>query len=87
MAKSKDGVILTGDGRCDSPGYSAKFGSYTVIEQQINRVLDFQLVQVSEGMLPFNWISARKWLSSLKLSYIWSSGLIHLLSNRTSPQK
>lgn len=60
MAKSKDGVILTGDGRCDSPGYSAKFGSYTVIEQQINRVLDFQLVQVSEGMLPFNWISARK---------------------------
>ena len=47
MAQNKDGVILTGDGRCDSPGYSAKFGSYTVIEQQINRVLDFQLVQVS----------------------------------------
>ena len=46
MAKNKDGVILTGDGRCDSPGYSAKFGSYTIIEQQINRVLDFQLVQV-----------------------------------------
>ena len=47
MAKNQDGVILTGDGRCDSPGYSAKFGSYTVIEQQINRLLDFQLVQVS----------------------------------------
>lgn len=29
-------LILTGDGRCDSPGHSAKFGSYTVIEQTIN---------------------------------------------------
>lgn len=50
MAKNKDGVILTGDGRCDSLGYSAKFGSYTVIEQQINRVLNFQLVQVGVEM-------------------------------------
>ena len=41
-----DGLILTGDGRCDSPGYSAKFGSFTLIEQKINRVVDFQLVQV-----------------------------------------
>jgi len=46
MAQNKDSVILTGDGRCDSPGHSAKFGSYTVIEQKMNRVLDFQLVQV-----------------------------------------
>ena len=45
-AEFDDGIVLSGDGRCDSPGHSAKFGSFTVIEQQMNRVLDFQLVQV-----------------------------------------
>jgi len=40
-------VILAGDGRSDSPGHCAKFGSYTVIEQQLNKVLDIQVVQVS----------------------------------------
>ena len=39
-------VVLEGDGRCDSPGYCAKYGTYTVIEGQINQVLDVQLVQV-----------------------------------------
>ena len=39
-------LILAGDGRADSPGHSAKFGSYTVIDLDSNKVLDFQLVQV-----------------------------------------
>ena len=39
---------VSGDGRCDSPGYSAKYGSYTVMEQQSGVILDFQLVQCSE---------------------------------------
>ncbi|XP_010767710.1 uncharacterized protein [Notothenia coriiceps] len=42
------GIHLTGDGRCDSPGHSAKYGGYTVIEQRINKVLDTQLVQSNE---------------------------------------
>ncbi|KAK2553587.1 hypothetical protein P5673_025079, partial [Acropora cervicornis] len=33
----------TGDGRCDSLGCSAKLGSFTLIEQRINRVVDFQV--------------------------------------------
>ena len=41
------GVVLSGDGRSDSPGHSAKYGAFTVIEQRINKVLDVQLVQVS----------------------------------------
>ena len=32
--------------RADSPGHSAKYGSYTVMEQRINKVIDIQLVQV-----------------------------------------
>ena len=35
------------DGRSDSPGLSAKYGSFTVIEQKVNKVLDVELVQVS----------------------------------------
>ena len=49
MRNEGNGLTLSGDGRCDSPGHSAKFGSYTVIEQQTNRVLDFQLVQVGQS--------------------------------------
>ena len=39
------GVVLSGDGRSDSPGYSAKCGAFTVIEQRIKK--DVWLVQVS----------------------------------------
>lgn len=43
----KRALILGGDGRADSPGHSAKFGSYTVMELKKRVVLDVQLVQVS----------------------------------------
>ena len=39
-------LVLSGDGRADSPGHGAKFGSYTVIEMSCNKVVDFKLVQV-----------------------------------------
>ena len=47
LSESERGLVLAGDGRCDSAGYCAKFGSFTFIEEDINRVVDFQLVQVS----------------------------------------
>ena len=40
-------LVLGGDGRCDSPGHSAKYGSYSFIDLNSNKVLDVQLVQVS----------------------------------------
>ena len=40
-------LILAGDGRSDSPGHSAKYGSYTVIDMTLNKVVDFRLVQVN----------------------------------------
>ena len=40
------GLIIGGDGRADSPGHSAKYGSYTVMELEMGVVLDVQLVQV-----------------------------------------
>ncbi|XP_052106632.1 uncharacterized protein LOC127739086 [Mytilus californianus] len=41
-------IILGGDGRCDSPGYSAKYGSYTLMDLNTNKILDIQLVQSNE---------------------------------------
>ena len=46
LGEREGGLVLHGDGRCDSPGYCAKFGSFTLIEQRVNRVFAFELVQV-----------------------------------------
>ena len=43
---NKRALILGGDGRADSPGHSAKYGSYTVMELEMGVVIDVQLVQV-----------------------------------------
>ena len=40
-------LIVGGDGRADSPGHSAKFGSYGIIDLDTNKVLHIELVQVS----------------------------------------
>ena len=45
--KGKD-LWLPGDGRCDSPRHSAKYGTYTMIDQITDKIVDFQVVQVSE---------------------------------------
>ena len=39
-------LVLGGDGRCDSPGHSTKYGSYSFVDLNTNNVLDVQLVQV-----------------------------------------
>ncbi|XP_019616705.1 PREDICTED: uncharacterized protein LOC109464213 [Branchiostoma belcheri] len=38
-------LILAGEGRADSPGHSAKYGSYTMMDLRTNRILASQLVQ------------------------------------------
>ncbi|XP_055062144.2 uncharacterized protein [Misgurnus anguillicaudatus] len=43
-----DSVILGGDMRADSPGHSAKYGSYTMMDLQTNNIVDIQLVQSNE---------------------------------------
>lgn len=41
-------VVAGGDGRCDSPGHSAKYGTYSIVDTASSKVLDFSLVQVTE---------------------------------------
>ena len=38
-------LVLAGDGRADSPGHCAKYGSYTFVELT-RKVVHFQLIQV-----------------------------------------
>lgn len=45
-------LVLAGDGRADSPGHSAKFGTQTLIEESTCKVVDFQIVQVSTVHMP-----------------------------------
>lgn len=40
-------LSIGGDGRSDSPGHSAKYGSYTFMDLEHDVVLDIQLVQVA----------------------------------------
>ena len=39
---------LSGDGRCDSPGYSANYGTYTLMDSATDLILDYSLVQISD---------------------------------------
>ncbi|XP_048035479.1 uncharacterized protein LOC125260979 [Megalobrama amblycephala] len=48
LKETGGGLILSGDCRSDSPGHCAKYGSYSLIEDRINKDLDVQLVQSSE---------------------------------------
>lgn len=41
-------VVLGGDARCDSPGYSAKYGTYTLMDLEANKILTTNLVQCNE---------------------------------------
>lgn len=49
LAESKaksTSLSIGGDGRADSPGHSAKYGSYGIIDFHTNKVLHVELVQV-----------------------------------------
>ena len=39
---------LSGDGRCDSPGYSAKYCTYSLVDSATDLILDYKLIQSSE---------------------------------------
>ncbi|XP_076110383.1 uncharacterized protein LOC143079094 isoform X1 [Mytilus galloprovincialis] len=66
-------VIVGGDARCDSPGYSAKYGSYTMMDLETSKILDFQLVQCNEVKG-----SAHMELEGLKRSIRYLENMMHI---------
>ena len=47
MASNGD-VVVSGDGRCDSPGKSAKFCTYTLMEKSTNAIIHSETVDKRE---------------------------------------
>ena len=41
-------VTLLGDGWCDSPGYSAKYGTYTMMKEESHKIVDFEVCHVKQ---------------------------------------
>ncbi|KAH7979006.1 hypothetical protein HPB49_007767 [Dermacentor silvarum] len=39
---------LAGDGRCDTPGHSADFGTYTLLDTELNKIMHTELVKSTE---------------------------------------
>lgn len=46
--KKKDSVTLIGDGRSDSPGHSAKYGTYTFMDSDTGKIVDSIVVSVTD---------------------------------------
>ena len=42
----KKSLVLGGDGRADSPGHCAKYGTYTLMDLKSNKIVHIELVQV-----------------------------------------
>ena len=55
-------LSLGGDGRSDSPGHSAKFGSYSLMDLENNVVLDVELVQGCAAGIVYVHSSLTMWL-------------------------
>lgn len=56
LKREKRKLIIGGDGRADSPGHCAKFGSYSVLELKKGAVIDIQLVQVYINFLVLQFL-------------------------------
>nr|XP_054597846.1 uncharacterized protein LOC107391876 isoform X2 [Nothobranchius furzeri] len=81
---SQKRVKVGGDMRADSPGHSAKFGRYSLMNLENNSVIDIQLVQSSEvGGSPKMEIEGLR--RSLRL--LWSKGVtVDLIITDRHPQ-
>ncbi len=48
LSHSAEDLVLAGDGRCDSPGFNAKYCNYSFMNTGNNKIVDFELVQVTQ---------------------------------------
>ena len=55
LLKQQEKVVLVGDGRCESPGHSAKHCTYTFMEANTGNVVDTVVVPVTEATILMQW--------------------------------
>ena len=80
-------MTLEGDCRSASPGHCAKYGAYSLLEGNINKVIEIQVVQVSKMCLKkpnpaCSWL----WKSNIS-SFTYVSGSFFLLLDRATKSK
>ena len=81
---TKEVVNLDGDGRCDSPGHCAKYGTYTLMDEDSGDVVAFNVVQVSKSAHQMPW-RKRAFLAAFKTWRKRGSQLTGLLQTATFP--
>ena len=52
ITESGVAVDLAGDGRCDSPGFNAKYGTYTLMNDRNDEIVDFLLHMLEIRQIP-----------------------------------
>ena len=83
--EEKTPLVLARDGRSDSPGHSAKYGSYSFIELTANKVVDFQLVQVTFINCLYMYHISNFRVTRLVVATIWRRVLgvgLHFVTDR-----
>lgn len=48
IRRQNEAVVVGGDARCCSPGHTAKYGSYSLMDLELGQILDVQLIQSNE---------------------------------------
>ena len=77
---SEQDLKLCGDARSDSPGFNAKFSSYSLMDMATSLIVDQQLVALNEPNIP-NSVSMETEALDRSLEFVISSGLkIHTLA-------
>ena len=71
IKEQKVQINVVGDGRCDSLGHSAKYGTYSLLDESSGKVTDFSLVQVwrssqHKKYLFDAWLQIDTWPSQLE---------------------
>ena len=65
-------VSLIGDGRCDSPGYRATYGTYSLVNEKGNKIAHVKIVDSSQGMEKYGLEYSIKYFESCGED-IWSA--------------
>ncbi|KAG0444130.1 hypothetical protein HPB47_014140 [Ixodes persulcatus] len=71
QAAQGEKLCLAGDGRADSPGHSADFGTYTLMDVTRNRVFHIELVKIDAVSRTKAHEVLRKWKSTIIRHLYW----------------